>query len=140
MIRPSDYNATVRIPWPPRKLFPNARRHGLSKSDAVKQARADAVVACKEVMPQQGTHIVMVAHPPDRRRRDLDGLLAAMKPSIDGISDFLGIDDSEFSFEIWRGEPKPGGEVAVTIVNLDEWGVDRAEAGAMRVQIRGRIE
>ena len=31
---------------------------------------------------------------PDRRRRDIDNLLASLKPSLDGIAQATGIDDS----------------------------------------------
>lgn len=33
---------------------------------------------------------------PDKRKRDLDNLLAAMKPSLDGMAQALGVDDSLF--------------------------------------------
>ena len=33
---------------------------------------------------------------PDRRHRDLDNLLAASKPIIDGMAQALGVDDSRF--------------------------------------------
>ncbi|MNW22505.1 hypothetical protein D3C71_2240180 [compost metagenome] len=33
---------------------------------------------------------------PNRIRRDLDGLLSAEKPRLDGIAAALGVDDSQF--------------------------------------------
>lgn len=33
---------------------------------------------------------------PNKIRRDLDNLLAAMKPSLDGMAQALGVDDSLF--------------------------------------------
>ena len=35
-------------------------------------------------------------YPPDKRKRDDDGLLSSMKAARDGIADALGIDDSRF--------------------------------------------
>jgi Holliday junction resolvase RusA-like endonuclease len=33
---------------------------------------------------------------PDRRARDRDNLLAALKPSLDGLADALGVNDAQF--------------------------------------------
>lgn len=51
--------------------------------------------------------------PPDRRRRDLDNMLAACKPLLDGIADATGVDDHLWSLTIRRGDPVNGGEVRI---------------------------
>ncbi|MFO1268569.1 MAG: hypothetical protein U1F25_13740 [Rubrivivax sp.] len=46
--------------------------------------------------------ISLVFVPPDRRARDLDNLIAAMKAGLDGLADVLGVDDSR-----WRHAKPP---------------------------------
>ena len=55
-------------------------------------------------------------HPPDKRRRDLDNMLASAKQGIDAISAAIGLDDYHFGFTIVRGEPVKGGRIVVDIV------------------------
>jgi crossover junction endodeoxyribonuclease RusA len=57
--------------------------------------------------------------PPDRRRRDLDNLLASMKAGLDGLADALGVDDSRWRLAIEMGEPAAGGCVCVTVEVLN---------------------
>lgn len=35
-------------------------------------------------------------YPPDRRRRDEDNAIAAMKHGLDGVANAIGVDDSRF--------------------------------------------
>ena len=51
---------------------------------------------------------------PDKRRRDLDNMLASIKSGIDGIADALGVNDSRFIYKIRRSEAV-GGMIKVTI-------------------------
>lgn len=54
--------------------------------------------------------------PPDRRRRDMDNLLASCKGLLDGIADALGVDDSRFAITLaLTSEPVKFGGVRVTI-------------------------
>ncbi|SOE49110.1 hypothetical protein ODI_R1848 [Orrella dioscoreae] len=59
---------------------------------------------------------------PDRRRRDIDNLLACMKSQMDGIAIALGVDDSQF---------RP--------ITLDD-GLDTARRGFVRVDITAASE
>lgn len=52
---------------------------------------------------------------PDKRRRDLDNLLAMTKQGIDAIAEILGIDDSRFEYTLRRGDTVKHGAVVVTI-------------------------
>lgn len=47
---------------------------------------------------------------PDRRARDRDNQLAALKPSLDGLADALGVNDAQFDPVVLRREfgSKPG--------------------------------
>lgn len=58
--------------------------------------------------------IDITAHPPDRRRRDLDNLL---KPILDSLTEYGAItDDSDIDeLSISRGEKIPGGHIEVVI-------------------------
>ncbi len=112
----------IVLPWPDAKLNPNRSKgaHWASTSTLRKQARNYAfwstrgamlqwLAECKQPLtgPQSLT-ITFVQ--PDRRARDRDNLLAALKPSLDGVADALGINDSQFDPITIRREygAKPG--------------------------------
>lgn len=52
-------------------------------------------------------HVKLTFHPPDNRRRDLDGMLSASKQALDAVSHAIGVDDYEFSLTLVRGESRP---------------------------------
>lgn len=117
------------LPWPSRDLHPNARVHWRVKSKATKAARAAACLLARQAgwaalqLPAGRLHLWIDFYPPDRRRRDDDGLLASMKAARDGIADALGIDDSRFiSHPYVRGEVRKGGEVRISITADPEGG------------------
>ena len=112
----------LSLPWPDRTLHPNARAHWRVVAKAKKAARAQAHTlalaagAKTAALPEGRLHLFLDFYPPDRRRRDDDGLLASMKAARDGIADALGIDDSRFvSHPMVREEVRKGGEVVITI-------------------------
>lgn len=111
------------LPWPPRTLHPNARAHWGDKTVATKAARIEAwAEAIKAGAATLRGHtgrlkVHLCFHPPDRRRRDLDGCFASMKAALDGISDATGIDDRRFGFALEMGLPDDtGGSVWVQII------------------------
>jgi crossover junction endodeoxyribonuclease RusA len=89
----------IAVPWPDKRLSPNARVHWAAKSKAAKTARDIAALKTKIWLMQNGEAdpdaciMAYVFHPKDNRRRDDDNLAASMKPSRDGIAQALGIDD-----------------------------------------------
>lgn len=95
---------TIRLPWPDTSLMANRKngKHWLSSHAAKVRSRESAFVAAKEALGRNSlaaagqvpVTITWVA--PNRIRRDLDGLLSAEKPRLDGIAAALGIDDSQF--------------------------------------------
>jgi crossover junction endodeoxyribonuclease RusA len=111
------------LPWPARVLHPNSRPHWAQRSAATKKARTDAKLLTlawrsvhPEPLPDGLLHLWLDFYPPNKRKRDDDGLLAAFKAQRDGIADALGIDDSRFvSHPFLRTEPRPNGEVHVRI-------------------------
>lgn len=88
--------------WPARALHPNSRVHWAKKSTAVRDARQNAKIRALECgwqnrrLPDGRLHVWIDAYPPDRRRRDADGLLTSLKAALDGIADVLGVDDRRF--------------------------------------------
>ena len=108
----------VRLTFPPKELNPNKRLHFAKLAKFKRQYRETCCVLTqnelrgKTRIKKPCVHLAF--YPPDKRRRDWDNLLAAMKSGLDGVSDALGVDDSEFriSFEIM---PERGDYVQLTI-------------------------
>lgn len=110
------------LPWPSRVLHPNSRPHWAQRAKAAKLARETAHLLAIEAgwhvakVPDGRLHIWWDFYPPDRRKRDDDGLLSSVKAARDGLADALGIDDSRFvSHPYLRDEVRKGGEVRVRI-------------------------
>lgn len=113
----------LTLPWPPAELSPNARHaHWASLARAKKRFRA----ACAWTARSQGAarlagppealavHLRFV--PPDRRRRDLDNCIAAMKSGLDGLADVLGVDDNRWTLSAELLVGQVGGMVKVEVV------------------------
>lgn len=93
----------VRLPFPDPSLFPNRKngKHWSASHNAKVSAREGGYFAAKQAQAgfsDKGGAIPVsiVFVQPDNRRRDLDGMLSAMKPALDGIAKALGVDDSRF--------------------------------------------
>lgn len=104
----------ITLPWPPRELLPNARVHFRKKSDAARKYKADCVLLTPKTI--EGTHLSMTFCPPDKRRRDLDNMLASFKVGVDAIAQVMGVDDYHFTLSLRRAEPVKGGAVIVEIL------------------------
>ena len=111
------------VAWPPRILSPNSRVHWSSLAKAKRIYRHACGWATRDSLPQGGgaahEHAVSVTLrfvAPDRRARDEDNIIAAMKAGIDGIADGIGLDDGKikWSYEFPR-ETHPGGKVLVEV-------------------------
>jgi crossover junction endodeoxyribonuclease RusA len=115
----------VDLPWPPSSLRPNASSPGAwrRKQSAAKSYKADCAIVCRASglarVNVQRAHLSMRFCPPDRRRRDLDNMLASVKQGIDAIAESIGIDDYHFGFTLVRGEPVKGGKVMIEVVAID---------------------
>lgn len=92
-----------KLDWPASRLFPN-RKNGLHWTTTNK-IKNEALFRAYNIVKSSGLCIDMgeaqkplkiVFYAPDKRKRDLDNLLAAMKPSLDGMAQALGVDDSLF--------------------------------------------
>lgn len=110
---------TVQLPWPPAVLNPNYRSHWAPKAKAVRMARAHtAWLVLEQSRKKPGwakAAISLTFCPPNKRRRDLDNLIAASKAIFDGIADAIGLDDQHFIPTFRMADPVKGGAVLVTI-------------------------
>ena len=117
----------VTLPWPDKRLSPNARLHWRPKSEAVKQARWDASYAVLEaaggslsevrrsLADQTRIPLTIRFYAPDRRHRDEDNVIASCKASMDGLADALGVNDRRFRAFYEFAEPQAPGRVEVEI-------------------------
>ncbi len=113
----------VTLPWPPSELSPNQRQHWAQLAKAKKSYRQ----ACWATATSQGArhiqadrlHVALKFVPPNRRKFDLDNLLARMKAGLDGLADVLGVDDSRWQISLERAnDPKAPGFVLVRITHI----------------------
>lgn len=107
---------TITLPWPPSELHPNSRidrRRATKHRQAAREAGFYAVKIARAKVPDE-VELRITFHPPDKRRRDVDGMLSSAKAFLDGMALASGVDDYGWSFLIRRGDPVPGGAVVVT--------------------------
>jgi len=111
--------ALIRVSWPNRDLSPNARVHWSRKSRAGRahkaEAHAYALVHGVRKCGSSDPRVSLTFHPPDKRKRDLDNLVASMKYALDGVSEAWGVDDSRWKLAVERGDPVKGGCVMIEV-------------------------
>lgn len=108
----------MKLPWPPKELSPNSRTHWAKKAKITKAYRTECGWITRQSRKKATPGLIDVHItfcPPDKRRRDIDNMLASCKGLIDGVADGLGVDDSRFVLHISRGEVVNGGAVMVAI-------------------------
>lgn len=111
------------LPFPDPALNPNRKsgRHWGATHATKTNARDMAYFLTMKAQAEGGEvtgprklELVFIA--PDKRRRDIDNLLASSKPALDGICLALGIDDHVFEEVLLRrGYRKGDGEMIVEI-------------------------
>lgn len=118
---------TITLPFPASELMPNNRlgKNWRTSNEAKKKAYGDAYTLAYQAIsqyrgpwyPTSGTvPVTLTFLPPDKRRRDLDNLLAASKSALDGVAAALCMDDREFEpMVIKRGPQAVHGAVVVEI-------------------------
>lgn len=110
------------LPWPDKRLSPNARGHWASLARAKKAAKRTAYYTVLEAgigkIEADSLSVKYSFFPPDRRARDDDNILASLKAAADGIAMAIGIDDSKWAISIApRGPIERAGMVKVQL----EW-------------------
>ena len=111
----------INLDWPPKETHPNARPHWAVKAKAAKNYRAQSYLATKSQMDQPykddgpiDLHVVF--YPQTKRKRDLDNLIAAIKPGIDGLADALKINDNRFQYLVAKlGDPEKPARVEIRL-------------------------
>jgi crossover junction endodeoxyribonuclease RusA len=116
----------IELPWPPKELTPNAKRrkHWTAYRKPAADYRQDCAWLCRAWLLNNKLGLrareLRVAgitfYPPDRRRRDDDGMIGAFKAGRDGVADALGVDDHTFRPTYSFAEPIRGGKVVVSVL------------------------
>ena len=114
--------ASIFLPWPDRRLSPNARHHWAQVARAKKSAKQAAYYTTLEAgigkIKADSITVRYSFYPPSRRLFDLDNLVASMKAAADGISQTIGIDDSKWNLNVSpRGPIEKNGMVKIDL----EW-------------------
>lgn len=118
----------IELPWPDKRLSPNARLHWRPKADAKEIARnvgktltwAALGVGVREVRARFAKDgpipLTITFYPPDNRHRDDDNMVGSFKSYRDGIADALGVNDRRFRPVYVFAEPCKPGRVEVTFL------------------------
>jgi crossover junction endodeoxyribonuclease RusA len=121
-------NTVITFPWPNHDLHPNARVIWQVKQLRVKTARKDGywlTMACETRWAFTGfvgaMEVLYTFHSPNKAHRDIDNLIANMKPTLDGVMDALGTNDNQVKRVIGEWGPVvKGGEVVMTLRPFDD--------------------
>lgn len=116
--------ASILLPWPPTgNHYKRPRGRTWYLTAQAKAFHRDALEAVREAgNPQFGKarlKVRITAHPPDKRRRDIDNLLKVTLDSLQRVgvyADDCQIDD----LRIVRRGPREGGYVVVEITALED--------------------
>jgi crossover junction endodeoxyribonuclease RusA len=117
----------VTLPWPHKDLSPNSRKHWRGKAPIKAKAREDAAYAAFQAMSggvreerirfagDGPIPVDVYFYPPDRRHRDDDNMIGAMKAARDGLADALGVNDRRFRPNYHFCEPVKPGRIEVVL-------------------------
>lgn len=115
----------IELPWPDKRLNPNARLHWAQIAKARAEAKAEAMALAFQAMQwcaplpdvtDASIPLTLEFRFPTNGRRDRDNLLSACKAQLDGIAEVLGVDDARFEpITLRRGPTQKGGQVIVRI-------------------------
>lgn len=118
----------ITLPWPDKRLSPNARLHWRALAPAKVLAKTDAFVATLQAAEALGLASVrghydndapipltITFYPPDGRRRDRDNMQSSLKHALDGVADALHVNDYRFRPTYAFAEPEKPGRVEVEL-------------------------
>jgi crossover junction endodeoxyribonuclease RusA len=119
----------IRLGWPARCLHPNSRVDRRRATESRQKARAEGWAEAKRrgLPALSEAHVEVTFYPPDKRRRDVDGMFSSIKSHLDGIANAMDVDDAGWTFTLRRGDPVKGGAVLLHF-----------QSDAM-IQVRGEI-
>lgn len=117
----------IVLPWPDRRLSPNARVHWRVKHAVKAPAREAGKYATYEAVAggmrearaafagDQPIPVTITFYPPDKRLRDDDNMIGSLKSFRDGIAEALGVNDRRFRPTYQFAEPQKPGRIEVTL-------------------------
>ena len=113
----------VTLPWPDKRMSPNARLHfhavakvkAAARADAAKETKAQMPITARQIVAEGEGRIYLTVrfYPPDKRHRDDDNAVSSFKAARDGIADALGVNDRRFRPVYHFDDPCPPGRVEV---------------------------
>jgi Holliday junction resolvase RusA-like endonuclease len=112
----------IDLPWPHPHLSPNARVHWskLARAKAAQRTlahwmayKAYRAFGSPQLIGPVDVHCEFA--PPDKRRRDMDNMLASIKAALDGVSAVIGVDDSKWRLSMHVAPPVKDGRVRVIV-------------------------
>lgn len=106
----------MRLPWFPKELNPNARKHWAVVARYKKDYRQICYFLAKEagIKPTVLMRVVITFYKPSNRHMDLDNCLAAIKAGLDGLADAMKVDDRHFKLTVSMAE-ELGGYIMVEV-------------------------
>jgi crossover junction endodeoxyribonuclease RusA len=118
---------TITLPFPDKRLSPNAKRrkHWRTYQPVANAARELGWALTLEAVSPDDRQAIAKSEgkiamtitfvPPDRRRRDDDGMIGSFKHARDGIAKALGVDDSRFRPSYLFADPEAPGKVEIVL-------------------------
>lgn len=114
---------TLILPWPSRRLSPNARGAWQTK-EAPRQAAIDtgylAARKTGQTLSRKARLSMLIeAHPPKGNRSDWDNLVGRLKHYQDGVCKALAVNDNQIKeATVLMCEPHGDGSVIITIEEI----------------------
>ena len=107
---------SVQLPWFPKELNPNARKHWSVVAKHKKSYRSVCYLLAKQagIKPTESMRVVLTFYKPSNRHMDLDNCLAAIKAGLDGLADAIKVDDRHFKLTVSMAE-ELGGYIMVEV-------------------------
>jgi crossover junction endodeoxyribonuclease RusA len=114
--------AELFLPWPDKRLSPNARVHWSSLARAKKSAKRAAYYTTLEAgigkIEAESINVTLSFYPPSNRGFDADNLISAHKAALDGVALAIGVNDKIFNVSgACHGPIQKNGMVKVSL----EW-------------------
>lgn len=103
------------FPWPPKEVTPNFKRshHWTKYHKHIKAYREQCGWIAKRIKPDR-YEFTVIFYPPDKRKRDHDGMIGSFKAGLDGIADAWGVDDNLFRVVYEFSDPVKNGKIVLT--------------------------
>ena len=110
----------VTLPWPDKRLNPNARLHWRNKARINAKAREGAFWLSMEQMQCpfdiKPDGVVITFYPPDKRVRDKDNMISSIKGAKDGVADAIKWDDRHWDEQYVVATSEKPGKVTIEFI------------------------